>query len=91
VIPIEKTPPTISIEGEGQLDKVVDKPLAGVLIFRLLTAELDGNVEQVEAEGGHPGRAIALLDAAAIGKGKAPVKHGDVVEAEETTLEHVVA
>ena len=73
------------------MGEVVNEALTGIGILRLLSAQLHRNVEQIEAEGSHPGRAIALLDAAAIGQGKAAVKHGDVVEAEEAAFKHVVA
>src|SRR2546430_10142625 len=45
----------------------------------------------VEAEHADPGGAVRLLDAAAGRQRGAPVEHADVVEAQESTLEDVLA
>jgi hypothetical protein len=53
--------------------------------------ESQGHLEHVLAEHRHPGRAVRLFQPAAGGQGRAAVEHPDVVQAEESSLEHIVA
>ena len=53
--------------------------------------QLDGDLQHVLAEEGHPGGAVGLLQVAAGGQRSAAVEDADVVEAEEAALEDVLA
>ena len=53
--------------------------------------ELHCELQHVLAEKGHPGRAVSLLEVAAGGQRGAAVEDADVVEAEEASLEDVLA
>ena len=60
-----------------------------VLVVRIGHRQLDGDLEHVLAEQGHPGGAVGLLQIAAGRQRRAAVEHADVVEAQEAALEDV--
>src|SRR5439155_4267921 len=62
-----------------------------VLVARVDTPELHGDLEKVQAVQAHPARAVRLLDEAAGRQLRAAIEDADVVEAEESALEDVVA
>ena len=62
-----------------------------VLVDGVVGGQLDGELEHVLREEGHPGGAVRLLQVAAGGQRRAAVEDADVVEAEEAALEDVLA
>ena len=81
----------LGVQRGGQLHEVVEETLGDIGVLRLFPSQGHAHLQQVEAEGGHPSGAVALLNAAAIGQGVAAIKDADVVEPQEATLKHVVA
>ena len=53
--------------------------------------QLQGNGQHVKAVRSHPGCAVGLLDVPAGGQRRAAVEDADVVQAQETTLEDIMA
>ena len=51
--------------------------------------QLDGDLQHVVGEQGHPGGPVCLLQVAAGGQGRTAVEQADVVEAQEPSLEDV--
>ena len=81
----------IGVQCGSQLGKIVDKTLGQIAVLRLLSRENHSNLQHVEAEHGHPGRAITLLNHTAISQWIATIKHGNIIEPKETSFEHIVA
>ena len=81
----------LGVQRGGQLHEVVEETLGDIGVLRLFPGQGHTHLQQAEAEGRHPGGAITLLNAAAIGQGITAIKDPDVVEAEEAPLKHVVA
>ena len=52
-----------------------------------LRAKFDSDGEHVQTEHAHPGRAVRLFQAFAVGQGRAAVKHADVVQSEKSRPE----
>ena len=62
-----------------------------VFVNRILARQLEGGSHHRQAKHSHPTRAVALLEAGAVGKRRAPVKDADVIEPEETAFENIAA
>ena len=62
-----------------------------VLVGRIVQRQLDGHLQHVLAEEGHPGGAVGLLQVAAGRQRRAAVEDADVVQAQEAALEDVAA
>ena len=73
------------------VDVVLEELRRHSLVDRVVARELERDPHQVEAEHPHPAGRVGLLEHCAARARLAAVDHGDVVEAEEPTLEHVVA
>ena len=80
-----------TVHGRGDVVELLRKLQDHVLVDGIVGGELDGEFHHVLAEQGHPGRAVRLLQVAAGGKRGAAVEDADVVEAEEASLEDVLA
>ena len=73
------------------VDVVLEELRRHSLVDRVVARELERDPHQVEAEHPHPAGRVGLLEHRAARARLAAVDHRDVVEAEEPTLEHVVA
>eukprot|EP00053_Salpingoeca_punica_P018048 m.175423 g.175423 ORF g.175423 m.175423 type:complete len:782 (+) comp17347_c0_seq5:171-2516(+) len=80
-----------SVEGVADLHKVLEELAGNVLVRVVVLGQLEGNVEHGDAVKRHPGGAVGLLQPRARGQRLAPVKDADVIEAEESTAEDVLA
>ena len=73
-------------------DEVLEELGGDRLVGRPGPRQLQGDGQHVQAEQAHPGRAVGLLQPAAVGQvGPAAVEDADVVQAEEAALEGVAA
>src|SRR5229473_2845082 len=62
-----------------------------LLIGRVVCRKLEGDLEHVLAEQGHPRGAVGLLQIAAGGQRRAAVEDADIVEPEKAALEDILA
>ena len=82
------SPPTCAI-AEAIHRKCSTELERHVRVVRIGHRQLDGDLEHVLAEEGHPGGAVGLLQVAAGRQRRAAVEHADVVQAQEAALEDV--
>ena len=75
----------------GDVHEVLEELARHVLVARVVPAELHGDLQQVETVHRHPARPVGLLEKAAGRQLRAAVEDPDVVEAEKSALEDVVA
>ena len=73
----------------GDPQEVLDELERHVRVVRIGHRQLDGDLEHVLAEQGHPGGAVGLLQVAAGRQRRAAVEDADVVQAQEAALEDV--
>ena len=62
-----------------------------LLVVGFMQRELDCNTQHVLAEKHHPRGAVRLVEVAARGQRRGTVEYPDVVEPQETAVEHVCA
>src|SRR5262245_2745829 len=62
-----------------------------VYIGRIVHGELRDDLEHVQTEQPHPGRAVRLFEIATSRQWRATIEHADVVQAQEAPLEDVLA
>src|SRR5260370_35547933 len=60
-----------------------------ILVDLIFLGKLDGDDVDVESINRHPACAVSLLEVPTIGQGRVAVKHTDVIETEEASLENV--
>src|SRR5271157_717884 len=75
----------------SDINKMLKEFAGHVFISRVFARQLHGDGEHVEAVHPHPTGAVGLLNVAAGGKRFGAVKHPDVVESQEPSLENVPA
>ena len=75
----------------GNRDEVLDELERHVRVGRVVHGQFNGDLEHVQAEERHPGRAVGLFEVTAGRQRRTAVKHADVVQAEESALEGVFA
>ncbi len=75
----------------GDVQEVLEELGGDVFVDRVLPGQFQRDGQHIEAEHAHPACAVALLDVAAGGEGRAAVEHADVVQAQEAALEDVHA
>ena len=79
------------VHGVGDVEEMFEELGGDVFVGLIFEGEFDGDGEHVEAEGGHPGGAVGLIEMGAAGKRCAAVEEADVVQAQEAALEDVAA
>src|SRR5262249_797766 len=72
-------------------EEVLEELGSDVFVDRILPCKLEGDGEHIQRVHPHPGGAIRLLEMPTSGQHGAAIKDTDIVQAEETTLENVVA
>ena len=77
--------------GVGDVEEVFPELARDIFIGGVFTRQFEGNGQQIEGVHCHPAGAVGLLDEAARGQGRATVKHADVVQTQEASLEDVHA
>ena len=83
-------PPHV-LHGIGDVGVMLEELRGEPLVDRVFPRQLQRDPHQVEAEHSHPTGGIRLLENGAAGERLAPVDDGDVIEAEKSPLEDVVA
>jgi len=69
------------------LEELGREPFIGLVLFR----QLQRDPHHVQAEEAHPSGAVGLFENRAAGQPLAAIDHGDVVQAEESAFENIVA
>src|SRR5678816_3334745 len=77
------------VDRVGDVEEVLEELGGYVLVRVVMTGELQGDRQHVEAEHRHPARAVALIEAGTSRQLLAPIEYPDVVEAKEPALEDV--
>ena len=77
--------------GIGDAQEVFEQLGGRILVDGVVLGQLQGNLQQRQTVGAHPGGAVRLVDVPAGGQHRAAVEHADVVHSQEPALEHVVA
>ena len=71
--------------------EVLDELERHVRVGRIVHRQFDADLEHVQAEERHPGRAVGLFEITAGGQRRTAVKDADVVQPEEAAFEGVLA
>ena len=79
------------VHGVGDVEEMFEEFGGDILVGIIFTGQFDGDGEHVEAEHGHPGGAVRLIEIGAGGERGGAIEEADVVEAEEAALEEVAA
>src|SRR4029077_13100924 len=96
VEPILVVPETDSLSAHvvhclRDVNKMLEKFAGDILVSRIVLRKFHGNRKHVEAEHRHPARSVGLLHETARRKSRGAVENADVVEAEKTAFENVLA
>jgi hypothetical protein len=81
---------TDPVHSRCDVDEVLVELAGEVLVYRVLDGELQGDGQHVETEHRHPARPVRLLQRLPRRERRAAVEDADIVQAEESALEHVV-
>ena len=81
----------MSADGVGDGQELLQRLDGDILVVRILGRQLERHHRHVEGEHRHPAGGVRLLQAVAGRHRLRAVEHRDVVEAEKTALEHVMA
>src|SRR6266404_2885152 len=79
------------VHGVGDVHKMLEEFAGYALVGRVLARKFEGNRQHVQAIHSHPARAVGLLHKSSRRKRRRAVENSNVVEAEESALEDVVA
>lgn len=77
--------------GVGNVQEVLEELGGNVLVGRVVLGELERNVQHVQTEECHPSGPVGLTQSTTGRQRLGTVERSDVVETQESTLEHVVA